>query len=73
MTRDELHKLEELRKVLTMESALFHCPSHLFPVYPAGNWPEKYEAFTADVRAETRVWRETWVLPVLDEMIENNK
>ena len=73
MTRKELRRLQELRETLTMEDAMFACPAHLSAAYPPGNWPAKYAAFTADVQEETRIWRETWVFPILDELIEKYK
>ena len=63
-TRD---KLIELRRLLTLEPGTFafHClPGTVEPPLPTSE--AEVNAFIAE---RTRVWRESWILPALDELI----
>lgn len=63
MNKTELAKLKEVRQLLEMETCSFHAPDE------RGFNPAQNDAFTAQVREQTRIWRESWILPVLDELI----
>lgn len=62
LTKKELQKLRELRAHLTMERFGAGLNQRLVldgqPVDP-----------TAYITSQTRIWRESWILPVLDEII----
>lgn len=64
MTKGDLARLKELRKVLTMDGSSFKDMSHFKVLRTWG--PEKEPV---SVQEATRVWRDSWVLPVLDEII----
>lgn len=58
MTKAELYALRKLRRTLTMVTASFA------PFNP----PEDER-----IKEATRVWRESWVYPVLDDMIAKHE
>jgi len=70
MTKKQLRDLKDLRRHLALDSCQFSAPN----VWPhPGNWPERNKDFTVAVREATRLWRETWILPVLDELISSQE
>lgn len=62
--------LKELRELLTMDR--FGCgePGTGFTAVYRGR---VYTSPTALVRDATRLWRHTWVFPLIDELIEKEK
>jgi hypothetical protein len=58
LPKGDLFKLVELRRRLMMESCVFGPPG------------VEGRKLTEQIREETRLWRETWILPVLDKLIE---
>lgn len=63
MTKKEVKALKELRETLTMKRAGFR--DRL--VEPETRFGRTEKETVAEV---TRVWRESWVFPILDELIE---
>lgn len=62
MTKIEVKKLKDLRETLTMKNAGFK--DRLVEPETRFGRTEK-----ETVEEATRVWRESWVFPVLDELI----
>lgn len=83
MTKTTLAKLRELRRLLDFENengANFTCicgvylhPDAPYPKRPVlcGHIPLPRTEREADdfIKERTRLWRQSWVLPVLDELI----
>lgn len=63
MTKSEIRKLKELRQTLSMQNAGFR--DRL--VEPETKFGRTEKETVEEV---TRVWRESWVFPILDDLIE---
>lgn len=71
VTKSDLEELKKLRRTLTMETAVFEAGYgervKILSGY-GGSTPKM--TTTEFIVDRTRRWRETWVLPVLDGLIE---
>lgn len=61
-----LRKLREVRKTATMESASFYLPKEKEDWLKMGN-----DADTEKIREATRLWRQSWILHPLNEVIKD--
>lgn len=66
MTKRELKTLQNLRRMLGMDGTFSA------GVYETVTLRDSDEATTFIVE-RTKLWRETWILPVLDELIDKHK
>lgn len=64
LTDYEVEQLREVRRMLRMETCEFDPPGAV------GLDVEARKEFTDTVREATRVWRESWLLPVLDDILD---
>lgn len=65
LTADQRHKLEEVRRTATMETANFK----LLRADPEDPLPKTEAEVNDFIRRRTAVWRDTWILPVLDDLL----
>lgn len=65
LTPNQRRKLEEIRSTATMESASFKL---LWPD-PEDPLPKTEAEVTDFIRRRTAVWRDTWILGVLDDLL----
>lgn len=77
MNKSELLAIKELRRKLTMDAAAFSTAGAVVIdgqsvlTYFGDNYVDGQRVPTTDfVRDITKRWRETWILPVLDRLIE---
>lgn len=79
ITTRQLANLRKVRDILKMEHCGFHLPeddnmlmSRKY-IDKDGNvltgWVETGKAFTEDVKEGTRLWRESWIMPTLNEIV----
>lgn len=68
MTKKHIEKIRELRTLMTLETSNF---AKLWDDPGENPLPKREEDVNAFIRERTRVWRETWILPVLDELLED--
>ena len=71
MRKADLQQLRELRRQLTLES--FSGRDNIVSSKAPDRVARPQTGFTSGdqtVQEFTRIWRETWILPVLDELIE---
>jgi hypothetical protein len=73
MNKDEiealLFKLREVRRITTMETASFGFPTEKVSSNPHMGEPIIDMPVTDFIRAKTEIWRDTWVISPLDEVI----
>jgi hypothetical protein len=67
LSKTDVKKLKELRKRLEMgpDDCNFHPPG----IDDRDLSYQEQKAYTAGVRDSTRLWRETWIFPTIDELI----
>lgn len=65
----DVDALVELRKHLTLETAHFSHPWES----PDDPLPKTEREVNEFIERRTRVWRESWILPILDEMIARER
>jgi hypothetical protein len=66
MTRKEHEQLQEIRRMVTFESAHFR---ELFEDPVKHPLPKSETDVDAFIRERTRIFRETWILGPLDELL----
>jgi len=73
MTKRDLGTLKGVRNIATMEKAGFGMP-HEFVLHcdSRGKVFGEPVHVTDFIREQTRLWRETWIIEPLDELIHNN-
>ena len=74
MRPSRLRALKELRRLLQMreKSCSFDSIGPWLDS-PEGRLPTNEREVTAFIRERTRLWRESWILPVLEQMIESEQ
>ncbi len=72
MTKRQIHALKVLRHRLTLTNARF---ASIGPVDtdPTMRLPTSEDQVDAFIRARTRIWRESWVVPVLNNLIDEGE
>lgn len=77
LSKKDLNDLRGLRELLQMGErngfsiVAFDTPNG-WQDDPIGNLPTSEKDVTPFIRERTRLWRETWILPVLDRLIRNH-
>ena len=69
LTAKEIKKLREIRRLATFESANF---SKLMSEPEHGSFPKSEAEVTDFIRERTRIFRETWILSALDELLASS-
>ena len=67
LTAEQIEKLRELRRLMTLEQTKF---AELWDDPERNPLPKREAEVDAFIRERTRIFRETWILPVLDELLE---
>ncbi len=62
-------KLVEIRRLAAMDDASFGFVTELVSVTGMGNDPDLKTPIDEFIKGKTRPYRETWLLPVIDELI----
>ena len=67
LSKTDVKKLKALRKRLELspDDCTFSPPG----IEERDLSYKEMQAYTADVREATRLWRETWIFPTIDELI----
>lgn len=67
LSKRDVKKLKVLRKRLELnpDDCGFHPPR----IEERDLSYKEQKAYTADIQEATRLWRETWILPTIDELI----
>ena len=70
LTDKQISRLRELRRYATLENALF---DHVGPSDPDAPLPTKESEVTAFIRERTRIYRQSWILPIIDELLAEGR
>ena len=70
LTLKQIGLLRALRRVATLENAAF---DHVGPAYPPVALPTDESQVTHFIRERTRLYRETWLIPVIDQLLQQGR
>ncbi len=67
LTKKQIALLRELRRMASLESASFE------RIGPDAALPTTEAQVTAFIRERTRLHRETWILPIIDQLLRQGR